>query len=265
MNTVEKPMTVPGHSPGYHTARNSFTLIELLVVIAIIGILAALLFPALNNARKSAKTIKCSGNMKQIGLALASYLSDYNEVYPPSGLNYASNPDVWWMGLFASYLGLENSPYAVRYSSNGIFACPTQLKWDDNNKAMISSYGYNAYLFGGTDYKAAALGGFTRPDPQPGIRSRQIAEPSKQLTHIDTWKGNNSGYGYAKLDYYTYMCMRHNKSANVLYADGHVIAEPFSFLLYTSIYDYPINASLRNKPPEFQSLRIDMTLDFSPY
>ena len=62
---------------------NGFTLIELLVVIAIIGILEALLFPALSKAKTSAQRVHCMNNMKQVQLALNMYVLDNGNYLPP--------------------------------------------------------------------------------------------------------------------------------------------------------------------------------------
>jgi prepilin-type N-terminal cleavage/methylation domain-containing protein/prepilin-type processing-associated H-X9-DG protein len=74
-----------------NACRYAFTLVELLVVIAIMGVLIAMLLPAINAARESARKMQCSNNIKQMALACLSYQDTY-QILPPAS-NFTSNTD----------------------------------------------------------------------------------------------------------------------------------------------------------------------------
>ena len=97
--------------------KKAFTLVELLVVIAIIALLLAILMPSLKRARTQAQTVVCGLHMRQYGLAIAQYISDNDDRFPPYCNQIVSSREAMfeptvgiettWINLLAPFLGGE--------------------------------------------------------------------------------------------------------------------------------------------------------------
>lgn len=169
---------------------SGFTLIELLVVIAIIAILASILFPVFAQAREKARQSACISNLKQIGLALQMYATDYDELLPLANEYPAAPPpaDGYHQGPPGIFEVLE--PYT---KNQQIFRCPSDRDrmWEQQG----TSYDYG---FGLLDIGM----------PPQMMDSPWGGEPSKTLLAGD------------------YSPDWHTMGSVMLYADGHVKIKP---------------------------------------
>jgi prepilin-type N-terminal cleavage/methylation domain-containing protein len=188
----------PAVSDFFH----AFTLIELLVAIAIIGILAALLLPALGRGKESAKSVSCLNNLRQIGIAAQTYTMDSGGLVPPFRTWLATKRGDLTTGNLYPYL-----------KSKAVYLCPS-----DNQKGAPA---YVAMVVSPRNYSYGMSCGYCH-----AINTSTFRQPDKTLFFME---GNLATNDYTGLvgpgggpKTAQLLNLRHNNRGHLVMADLHL-------------------------------------------
>ena len=217
---------------------SGFTLIELLIVIAIISILAAMLLPALKNAKDQVKTIVCKGNLKQLGLAVFSYAGDFDGMTPSSqtGWNTSSDNLYIYSGLNLDVLFVVGT-LDRNNSTASLFFCPSIPDDKVGGKRFGGENIFNYLATGNYAGSYRIPGYFMRNKTASGVAAPSYsyrlgsAEDTPETSFLCDNYCMDSAINLVRN-------AQHGRGWNVLYLDGHVAFAPLDCVAPMLTADY---------------------------
>ena len=210
-------MTLDARYSKSSIKKNGFTIVELLVVIAIIAAVTAILLPALGKARAMARRVSCGSNLRQIDLAIHSYLSSNDDKYPCAQDCVSTDPNIWlwmgrgWKGFIAPHLGGN-----IKTKNPSVLYCPSDtvapVKWES------TSYSYSLAFY----HKPEDIDSLNGPYsdltklPPTAQKPTNVAKPAGKIL-VGEWLSNHR-VEQTDSGWWCWIGSR-----NFLFADGHVL------------------------------------------
>lgn len=205
--------------------RAGFTLIELLTVIAIIGVLAAILFPAISNVRKSAQNTQCVSNVRQWTQAAMLYAADHKGSYALRAMASDGLTNSYWDNISTDPKAMLYGPYFENWSNvSKLRACPSYYGTAGNGNTA-TCYSMNRPYIGSSNTVVGAN----------AISLRAATNPANlllmsEVDPVSAGTGNPWFIGKAGLKavldplWADSSLQRHGSHVNASFVDGHVAA-----------------------------------------